>query len=175
MNTTVLVTFCLIVLARVTDVTLDTIRTVAIVQGRRLFAAGLGFFQAIVYICAIAKVLLNMDHPVYALAYGIGFAAGTYLGIAIEQRLAFGHQLITLVTNKGLELTRVLRAAGYHFAEMKGHTQEGDMTLVYVSIPRKEARKLIQVAKAVDESCVCILNDVHLRQFRPRQTGGGPK
>ena len=36
MNATVCITFCLIVLARITDVTLDTIRTVAIVQGRRV-------------------------------------------------------------------------------------------------------------------------------------------
>jgi uncharacterized protein YebE (UPF0316 family) len=33
-----------------------------------------------------------MDKPVYALAYGLGFALGTFLGITIEQRLA-------LVTN----------------------------------------------------------------------------
>ena len=61
MNATVFVTFWLIVLARITDVTLDTIRTVAIVQGRRNFAAVLGFFEAVVYICAVAKVLLNMN------------------------------------------------------------------------------------------------------------------
>src|SRR5215831_16910508 len=112
MNTTVFVTFWLIVLARITDVTLDTIRTVAIVQGRRAFAAVLGFFEAVVYICAVAKVLLNMDHPVYALAYGLGFASGTYLGITIEQRLAFGHQVVSIVTAKGAELAKVLRAAG---------------------------------------------------------------
>ena len=61
MNSTVFLTFWLIVLARITDVTLDTIRTAAIVQGRRVFAAVLGFFEAVVYICAVAKVLLNMD------------------------------------------------------------------------------------------------------------------
>src|SRR6266436_5012871 len=98
MNTTVFVTFWIIVLARITDVTLDTIRTVAVVQGRRAFASLLGFFQAVVYVCAIAKVLLNMDHPVYALAYGLGFASGTFLGITIEQHLAFGHQLVSLIT-----------------------------------------------------------------------------
>src|SRR6516225_12109545 len=139
MNTTVVVTFCLIVLARIIDVTLDTIRTVAIVQGRRMFAAILGFIQAIVYILAIAKVLLNMDHPVYALAYGLGFASGTYLGITIEQRLAFGHQLATLVTRKGLRLAKVLRAGGYRFAEVKGHVRDGDLTIEYVEIPRRLA------------------------------------
>src|SRR5215468_6306974 len=101
MDTTVIATFVLIVLARITDVTLDTIRTVSVVQGRRVFAAVLGFFEAVVYICAVAKVLLNMDHPVYALAYGLGFASGTFLGITIEQRLAFGEQLASFVTRKG--------------------------------------------------------------------------
>ena len=76
------------------------IRTVSIIQGRRNFAAVLGFFEAVVYICAVAKVLLNMNQPVYAVAYGLGFAAGTYLGIVIEQRLAFGKQLVFFLTPK---------------------------------------------------------------------------
>src|SRR5215475_9085690 len=118
MDTTVIVTFVLIVLARITDVTLDTIRTVSVVQGRRVFAAVLGFFEAVVYILAVAKVLLNMNHPVYALAYGLGFASGTFLGITIEQRLAFGHQLVTLVTRKGGELASALRTASYRLAEV---------------------------------------------------------
>jgi uncharacterized protein YebE (UPF0316 family) len=170
MNPTVLVTFLLIVLARITDVTLDTIRTVAIVQGRRAFAAVLGFIQAIVYICAIAKVLLNLDHPVYALAYGLGFASGTFLGITIEQRLAFGHQLATLVTRKGLRLGNVLRAAGYRFAEVKGHARDGDLAILYLEIPRRQAQKLIQEAVAVDESCFCIVNDVHVAQSAARRS-----
>src|SRR5580765_1945783 len=121
MNTTVFITFCLIVLARITDVTLDTIRTVAIVQGRRKFAAVLGFFEAVVYICAVAKVLLNMNHPVYALAYALGYGSGTFLGITIEQHLAFGDQLATLVTRKGFELSRALLVAGYRLAEVKAY------------------------------------------------------
>jgi len=45
MSTSVAATFVLIVLARITDVTLDTLRTAAIVQGRRVFATILGFFE----------------------------------------------------------------------------------------------------------------------------------
>jgi len=165
MNATVSITFCLIVLARITDVTLDTIRTVAIVQGRRAFAAVLGFFEAVVYICAVAKVLLNMDHPVYALAYGLGFACGTFLGITIEQRLAFGQQLASLFTRKGIELAKVLRAAGYRLVEVKGHTREGDLTILYVEIPRRQARKLIHDAGAIDDTCFCIVNDVRMARF----------
>jgi uncharacterized protein YebE (UPF0316 family) len=165
MNTTVTVTFVLIVLARITDVTLDTIRTVAIVQGRRVFAAVLGFFEAVVYICAVAKVLLNMDHPVYALAYGLGFATGTFLGITIEQRLAFGNQLASVFTRKGVELAEALRAAGYLLVEVKGHIAGGDLTILYVEIPRRRAQHLVRHASCVDDSCFLIVNDVRVARF----------
>ncbi len=169
MNTTVLVTFCLIVLARITDVTLDTIRTVAIVQGRRVFAAVLGFFESVIYISAIAKVLLNMNHPVYALAYGIGFASGTFLGITIEQHLAFGDQLVTLVTRKGLDVANALRTAGYRFVQVKGHSADGDLELLYVEVPRRQAQKLIRKARTADDGCFCIVNEVRVAQSAARR------
>ena len=169
MNLTVFVTFWLIVLARITDVSLDTIRTVSIIQGRRAFAAVLGFFEAVVYICAVAKVLLNMNQPVYALAYGLGFAAGTYLGMVIEQRLAFGYQLVFLLTPKGPELAEVLRAANYHVVEVKGHIREGDRTILCVETPRRDAQKLTRLASAVDECCDFIFHDIRLADFARRR------
>jgi uncharacterized protein YebE (UPF0316 family) len=172
MYLTVFVTFWLIVLARITDVSLDTIRMVSVVQGWRAFAAVLEFFQAVVYVCAIAKVLLNTNQAIYALAYGLGFAAETYLGMAIEQRLAFGKQLVFLLTPKGPELAEVLRAGDYRVAEVKGHTRDGDLTILCVEIPRREAQKLISVANAVDERCTFIVHDIRLVDFARR---GAPK
>ncbi len=169
MNITVFVTFWLIVLARITDVSLDTIRTVSVIQGRRVFAAVLGFFEAVVYICAVAKVLLNMNQPVYAVAYGLGFAAGTYLGIVIEQWLAFGRQLVILLTPKGRELAEALRAANYLLTEVKGHAREGDLTILCVEIPRREAQKVICLACAVDERCVFSVHDIRLADFVGRE------
>jgi len=168
MNVTVFVTFCLIVLARIIDVSLDTIRMVSVVQGRRAFAAVLGFFESVVYICAVAKVLLNMNQPVYALSYGLGFATGTYLGMVIEQRLAFGKQLVFLLTPKGPELAEVLRAGNYRVAELKGRTRDGDLTILSVEIARREAQTLIRIASAVDEQCVVIVHDIRRSDFARR-------
>jgi len=170
---TIFVMFWLIVLARIIDVSLDTIRMVSVVQGRRAFAAVLGFFEAVVYICAVAKVLLNMNQPVYALAYGLGFATGTYLGMTIEQRLAFGKQLVFLLTPKGPDLAEVLRAGEYRVAELKGQTRDGDLTILCVEIARREAKKLIRIASALDEQCIVIVNDIRradlARRISPRR------
>ena len=168
MNITVFATFCLIVLARITDVSLGTIRMVSVVQGRRAFAAVLGFFEALVFISVVAKVLLNMKQPVYALAYGLGFATGTYLGMLIEQRLAFGKQLVFLLTPKGPALAEVLRAGEYRVAELKGQTRDGVLTILCVEIARREANKLIRIASAVDEQCVVIVNDIRRAELARR-------
>jgi len=174
MNVTVFATFWLIVLARIIDVSLDTIRMVSVVQGRRAFAAVLGFFEALVFISVVAKVLLNMKQPVYALAYGLGFATGTYLGMLIEQRLAFGKQLVFLLTPKGPVLAEVLRAGEYRVAELKGQTRDGYLTILCVEIARREANKLIRIASAVDEQCVVIVNDIRrsdlARRIDPKAT-----
>lgn len=169
MNTSVALTFVLIVLARVTDVTLDTVRTVAIVQGRRAFSALLGFFEAVIYVCAVAKVLLNMDHPIYALAYGLGFALGNVLGITIEQHLAFGVQLASIFTKNGVEMARNLVSAGYRVAAVHAHVRNDDFTVLYVEVARKHAQKLLRHAGKVDEGCFCVINDVRTAGYARRR------
>ena len=165
MSTSVATTFVLIVLARITDVTLDTLRTAAIVQGRRVFAAILGFFEAVIYVCAVAKVLLNLDHPIYALAYGLGYGLGTFLGITIEQRLAFGLQVVSLFTRNGAELAKSLISTGYRAAEVRGHIRDGEVTILYVETPRKQVPKLIRDAATIDEECFCVVNDVRVARY----------
>jgi uncharacterized protein YebE (UPF0316 family) len=170
MDTTVIFTCLIIILARITDVTLDTLRTTSIVQGRRGYSAILGFFEAIIYITVVAKVLLNLDHRAYALAYGTGYALGTYFGITIEQRLAFGQQLATLFTRKGMELAQSLMAAGYRVAEVQGQIHDGEIAILYVEVSRKYAARLILDAAAVDATCFCVVNDVRLSRFAIRYT-----
>ncbi len=168
MTITVLFTCVLIFLARVTDITLDTIRTAAIMQGRRYFAAILGFFEALVYICAVAKVLLNLDHRVYVIAYALGFGAGTYLGIVIEQRLAFGSQLVSLFTRAGTNIATALREAGYRLTELRGHGRDGELSILYIEVPRRQTRQLLRKARELDAAAFCIINDV-----RPVAAGAG--
>jgi uncharacterized protein YebE (UPF0316 family) len=165
MNTTVFITCLLIVLARITDVSLGTLRMVAVIQGRRAFATVLGFFEAVVYVCVVAKVLLNMDQPVYAVAYGLGYAAGVYLGMFIEERLAFGQQLVFLLTARGPELAEVLRAGDYRVAEVRGHVPEGERTILCAEVPRRDTQKLIRLANTVDERCAFIVHDIRLTEI----------
>jgi len=162
MNWALLFTCLLIALARVTDMTLDTIRTVAIVQGRRVFAALLGFFEALVYIVAVAKVLANFDHFVYAIAYAAGFAAGTFLGITLEKRLALGEQLVAIFTRKAGEVAPTLRALGYRITEFQGRGRDGEVSALFIEVPRKQTMKLVADAREADDDCFYLVQDIRL-------------
>jgi len=167
MSASVALTCVLIVLARVTDVSLDTLRTASVVQGRRGFSAALGFFEALIYITVVAQVLRNFDHPVYAVAYGGGYALGTYLGIVAEQHLAFGTQLVSFITYKGGAMSEALDRAGYPMARVEGHARRGDASIFYVEVPRRRTRQLMRMARSADEGSFCVVNDLRLASDVP--------
>jgi uncharacterized protein YebE (UPF0316 family) len=179
MSIDTVLTFLLIVLARIGDVSLDAVRTVAIVQGRRLFAAILGFVQATVYVCVIAKVLEGAQQPALMLAYGIGFALGTYFGIVLDQRIAFGQQTVSLFTRKGPEVADALRAAGHRVVQVVGRGHDGEVGILFVEVPRRRAQAVLHAAGVVDQTCFCIVNDVRVADLaagtparrRPRVAG----
>ena len=69
-------------------------------------------------------------------------------------------------------MAEVLRAADYRVAEVKGHTRDGDLTILCVEIPRREAQNLVRLASVVDDRCVFIVHDIRLTDFTRR---GAPK
>jgi hypothetical protein len=80
----------LIFLARISDVTLSTIRIVFVMSGRRNLAPVLGFFESLIWLIAISQIIKNISSPLSYVAYAGGFATGTYVGMFIEEKLALG-------------------------------------------------------------------------------------
>jgi uncharacterized protein YebE (UPF0316 family) len=160
-----LVLTCLMIaLARVIDISLDTIRTVAIIQGRGFFAALLGFGEALIYILVVARVLMSFAQAqhawAYAVAYAGGFAAGTFVGVAIEQRLAFGRQMVTAITRQSPELTDMLRTRGYRVTEVAGQGRDGQVRVLFIQVPRRSVPLLTTSLRQLDPDCYYVVNDV---------------
>ena len=61
--------YALIFFARVADVTLATIRTLMVVQSRKMQAAIVGFFEVGIYITVLGKVVTGLDYPMNLLAF----------------------------------------------------------------------------------------------------------
>ncbi|MFB1009089.1 MAG: DUF5698 domain-containing protein [Sulfurospirillum sp.] len=115
----------LIALARITDVSIGTLRIIFVSKGLRLWAPILGFFEVSIWLMAISKVMANLTNPINYIAYALGFSLGNYIGMFIESRLALGMVVVRIITKRDSHvLVAALRALRYSVtvADAEGNT-----------------------------------------------------
>jgi uncharacterized protein YebE (UPF0316 family) len=88
----ILLTGVLIFFARIVDVSVGTVRTIVTVQGRTRLAFVLGFIEVTIWVTIISAIVQQIyTAPILAIFYGLGFATGNVVGIALERKIALGH------------------------------------------------------------------------------------
>jgi uncharacterized protein YebE (UPF0316 family) len=162
--------FCLlIILARIADVSLGTIRTINVVHGRRLLALVLGFFEVLIWILVVSRVITGAAAtPAYAIAYALGFALGNYVGMTIESKLALGHQVVRIFTRRGPVLAAALRESGLLVTQFEGHGRDGPVQELFIQIGRRAAARVVAQARELDPTCYYMVDDVRVvSSYRP--------
>lgn len=150
-----------IMLSRVVDVSIGTVRMIMVFRGRRYTAAVLGFFEVTVWLLAITGIIAHVDNLISYLAYGLGFAAGNIVGLMIEQKMAVGQQVVRFISSEeGESISRVLRSHGFGVTEFSGSGREGPVLLGFVIASRKKMPELMSIITGVDPKCVVTIEDV---------------
>lgn len=139
--------------ARIFDVSLGTLRIIFVTKGMRKVAPFVGFFEVLIWLLAISRIMQDLDNWVCYVAYAGGFATGNFVGMYLEERLAIGHEMIRVITRKDASnLIEDLRNKGYGVTSVKAEGIEGEVAVIYI-IAR---RSMIQ--EVLDE----------INQFNPR-------
>lgn len=151
----------LIFLLRVADMSLDTIRLLFVVRGRKGLAWILGFFQSLIFIVAISEVLTNANNLLNILGYASGFATGNVVGMWIEERLAVGHTLVTVISSmRGAAIAEALRKEGYAVTEIPGRGKDGAVTVLHCSVQRKDTNTVDTIVLEADPSAFVTTEDM---------------
>lgn len=145
---------------RVTDMTLDTLRMLFVVRGRKGIAWTLGFFEAAIYVVAITRVLSNLGNPLTVLGYAAGFATGNFVGMLIEERLAIGHIHLRIITKSASALASALREARFAVTEIPARGMDGTVYLLSVSVLRKDVAHVEQIVHDIDPESFVTSEDV---------------
>jgi uncharacterized protein YebE (UPF0316 family) len=139
----------LVFFARILDVTLGTLRIIYVNKGKRLLAPLLGFVEVFIWIVVVSQLVRDVSNLAGYLAYAAGFAAGNYVGMAIENRLAIGTLIVrAIVTGETLPLIDSLKEAGFGVTFFHAHGAHGPVRVVYTVINRKELGEVVQLLKA---------------------------
>ena len=151
----------LIFMLRVSDMTLDTLRVLMVMRGRKPIAWVLGFFQATIFILAISSVLSNLSNFLNVIGYAAGFATGNVVGMLIEERLAIGHINLSIVSpNLGSAIANRLRDEGYAITEIPARGKDGMVTLLNSSVLRKNVKNVRTIVNDIDPGAFITAEDV---------------
>ena len=146
---------------RVVEMSLDTVRVLLVVRGRKGLAWGIGFIQALLFVLAISSVLSHLDNLITVLGYAAGFAIGNVSGMILEDRVALGHTHLRLISpGRGPAIAAALRENGFAVTEMAGRGLDGSVTLINCSVLRRQVKRVEKIALDFDPGVFITAEDL---------------
>ena len=150
-----------IFLARITDVSLGTLRIMLVGRGMKFLAPLLGFFEVLIWLLAIGQIMQNLDNWLTYIAYAGGFAAGNYVGILLERKLAVGICLVRfIIPGNASRLKRFLNKAGFRVTGVTGHGAQGDVEIVFTIVRRRMLKRIYKLVKRYNPRAFYTIEDV---------------
>jgi uncharacterized protein YebE (UPF0316 family) len=129
---------------RIVDVSLATLRMLLSVRGQRVLVPIIGFFEVLIWLFAAGNAIRFLDSPLHVLGYAGGFAAGTMVGLWVEEKLAFGLATVRIISaHGGVEMADALREMGFGVTEFAGEGREGKVEVVYTVARRSEVKGIL--------------------------------
>jgi len=151
----------LIFFARVTDVSINTLRFMFMMNGKKNIVPILGFFEALIWLLAIGQIFQNIDNPLSYLAYAGGFAMGTYVGMTLDEKLALGRVLVRVITPNSLPtLLEFMKEKNYRFTSVDAEGRYGKVNLLFTVMKRDQLPEFISRVKQLDEKAFYTIESV---------------
>lgn len=150
-----------IFVALVANVSIGTLRYIFIARGMTRIASVVGFVEVLIFVFAIAEVLQNLYNPLSYIAYGGGFAVGTYLGMRLEKYMSLGTVLVRVITRQdATELSEYLRSRNYGITIADARGSQGQVKILFSIIKRQHLDRFISAVLEVNPGAFYTIEDV---------------
>jgi uncharacterized protein YebE (UPF0316 family) len=146
-----------IVLARVTDVSLGTLRIMLVSKGHKKIAPIISFFESLIWILVAGQIIKNISMDlsnidpldfVPMVAYALGYALGTYIGMKLEVKLSLGKVLVrAIVSIECMKLETALRNNNYGLTSVDANGKDGMVKVLFIVINRTDLHDVMDIIK----------------------------
>jgi uncharacterized protein YebE (UPF0316 family) len=151
----------LIFLARILDVSIGTMRFMFIARGARGAAVLTGFFESLIWLIMIGQIIQNLHNVFCYIAYAGGFAAGNYIGMRLEERLALGKVVLRIITQKPAdELVAALRARRFGVTKVAAEGASGPVCVLFMVLPRADIDGAVGLSQQHNPNAFYTIEDV---------------
>lgn len=137
----------IIFLSRVLDVAIGTFRVQMIVRRKKLIAGVLGFFEVLIFILIVSKVIQDIGNWHNVIAYCGGFAIGNIVGIYISEKIYKEIISVGIISrNKWQGIEEKLREEGFGVTRNVGYGKDGEVQILKVICERNYFPKVRDIA-----------------------------
>ena len=159
------IVLCLIVcLAKIIEISIQSLKTVMMVKGQRAKAALLGFTECMIWGLVISTLVTTLGNDILLLVfYCAGYALGLFIGSTIENKIAIGTSNLELIANDDStkKITTYLKEKGRGYTVFEGHGSVDKMNMIFIVLPRKETPKALkEIRKCCDNKVFVAVSEV---------------
>jgi len=151
--------YAFIFFAKLFEVAISTVRVVLTARGYRLIASLLAAVEITIWLIVTSTVLLGItEYPLRAVAYGLAFVIGIYIGILLEDKLALGLAQIEVIAEIDVarQITKKFRDKEYGVTTYDCEGLEGKKLSVILKIRRKDVQTTIGLLREFSDIFVTI-------------------
>lgn len=152
----------LILLARIGETSLKTLRQVYVSKGLKYLASGIGTGEIAVWLLSTGLVITNLANIPCILAYIAGYGLGTLIGIELEDRIKVGTVIVRIITRTDpAPMIAKIHDCGYGITRLQGSGSQADAVFVlFTIVPRAELEKLLDLLKREYPDVLFTIEDI---------------
>ncbi|ANZ62352.1 hypothetical protein AYR62_08090 [Secundilactobacillus paracollinoides] len=148
-------------------ITLNTIRYMLTMKGYRTLAPIISMVEITVYVVGLSLVLNRLDNILNIIAYALGYGVGVRVGIWVEDKLALGYIMATVILpNTDSDLPKILRQNGFGVTQSSAQGLEGQRLVLDILTPRNQERRLYAMVNEAEPKAFIIT-------YEPKYISGG--
>ena len=152
------VAVCFIVcLAKIIEITIQSLKTCMMVKGQRLKAAGLGLLECTIWGLVISTIIGTLGDNLFLLAfYCVGYAAGLFLGSTLESKIALGTSSLQLIANdeNTEKILKYLKENSRGYTVFEGQGSIDKMNMIFIVLPRRDAGSVLKQIRKICQNNV---------------------
>ena len=157
---------CFIVcIAKIVEITIQSLKTCMMVKGQRLKAACLGFVECTIWGLVISTIIGTLgDNLFLLLFYCIGYATGLFLGSTLEGKIALGTSSLQLIANgeNTAKIIEYLQENSRGYTVFEGYGSTDKMNMIMIVLPRRDATPMLkEIRRLCNNNVFVVVDDVN--------------
>ncbi len=151
----------LIMLARMCDVSIGTMRVIFVSKGYRKLAAFLGFIELLLWLVVGRQVLVKSDNVLHFIAYAAGFGLGNYIGMMIEDKMSIGIVMMRIILRENnTDLLNFLKEHDFGYTVVNGYGAKSEVKVLFSVIQREDVPEILQAIEKFNPKAFYSIEDV---------------